>query len=313
MRPSERGFVLVCVLWILAILTVITIGFGRRAMLDARAAAFTLDHTQAMFMARGAVTRGMVELRNKAVIETLYQRMGRTSFTQRWANTLDMLAEDAYYAKPDEDSEKEICRYVIRDEQSLICINNAPEEILDRIEGLSKAAIRKIISRRTGGDDDREPPRPFQTIEEVRELEGIKMKNWYGTEDQAGLRDLLTCWGDSHININTALPDALKCIPDLHDDVIDAIIQYRMGPDGQLGTADDLDFAAIGQIAEKTGVAGESLGPLQQYCTVDSQFFTITGIATRRQGKVTATCCATVLIQGSEAMIIKWREEFLES
>src|SRR5690606_17628980 len=54
-RQSERGFVLVIVLWVLAILTVISVGFGRRSVLDRRAAAFTLDKTQAMMLARGAV------------------------------------------------------------------------------------------------------------------------------------------------------------------------------------------------------------------------------------------------------------------
>ena len=68
---SPRGFVLVTVLWVLAILSLITIGFGRRAMLDRKAATYTLDHDRAMYRARGAVERGIAELRNKAIIDAL--------------------------------------------------------------------------------------------------------------------------------------------------------------------------------------------------------------------------------------------------
>ena len=105
---GDRGFVLVCVLWILAILTVIAVGFQRRAMMDARAAVFTLDHTRAMFMSRGAVARGIVELRNKAVIDEINKQPGRTSYSQKWAHTVDMLQEKGYYALPEEDASDEI-------------------------------------------------------------------------------------------------------------------------------------------------------------------------------------------------------------
>ena len=309
----KRGFVLVCVLWVLAILTVITVGFGRRAMLDRRAAAFSLDHTQAMLMARGAVERGIVELRNKAVIDALYKQSGRTSKAQRWANTMDMLEEKGYYADPGENLKGEICRYIMRDEESLISINAADEKLLERIKSLTRPAVRKIMHRRNGDRDTDEPAQAFQAIEELRTLEGVKDKNWFGTDKAVGLKDLLTCWGDGKININTASRDVLSCIPDLQENVIDAIIQYREGPDAQLGTADDQEFVSLSEVTEKAGLGGQSIEPLQQYCKVDSGYFTITGIATRRQGKVVASCVATVSIQPPQAWVIKWREDFLDS
>jgi type II secretory pathway component PulK len=311
---QERGFVLVSVLWILAILTVIAIGFQRRAIMDARAATFTLDHTRAMFMARGAVSRGIVELCNKAVIDELYKQSGRTGYSQHWANTMDMIKEKGYYTVPEGDEfSKEICKYLIRDEESLISINAADREFLMNIESLTQKAVRGIMKRRLGDPDAKELPQSFQTIEELREVEDIKDKNWFGTEKKAGLRDLLTCWGDGKININTASADVLKCIPELRSNVIDAIVGYRAGSDGELYTADDQDFVSLQDVTDKTGVGGDAMAPLQQHCKVDSQFFTITGIATLRQGKVIASCVATVMIDGGNANVIKWREELVES
>ena len=52
---------------------------------------------------------------------------------------------------------------------------------------------------------------------------------------------------------------------------------------------------------------------LERYCKVGSGSFTITGVATRRQGKIRATCQAMVYVQGGFARIVKWREEAVES
>lgn len=313
-RRADHGFVMVCVLWVLAILTVIVIGFGRRAILDARGAAFSLDHTQAMFMARGGVELGVAELRNKVIIDFINRQGGRTSRAQRWAKTVDMLKEGNYFTSVQgEDFEKDICEYRIRDEEGLITINAAPEKILDEIEGLSFSVRRKILRRRTGDRDEGVPPQPFQATEELLYMQGIDEDEWYGTERQAGLRDILTCWGDGKINVNTAPRAVLECIPDLDDGDIDMIVGYRAGSDGELGTGDDKDFKAIDEVRDELGIEGDSLQALRQYCKVRSRFFTITGVATRRQGKVRAVCRATVQTWAARAAVIKWREEFLES
>ena len=314
MRPTaERGFVLVCVLWVLAILTVITLGFGRRAMLDRRAATYALDHTKAMAMARGAVERGVVELRNKAVMDALSHLEARTSFRQPWAKPVNMLEKENYFDDANkEEFEDDICEYRIRDECGLISINRAPDEILEEVDALNRTTIRKINARRLGDRNARQDPQPFQTIEELRFFDGIDEDDWFGTDRTPGLRAQLTCWGDERININTATAAVLECIPELRKRTIDALIDYRMGPDGELCTSDDGDFKDLDEVRVELGLGADSLQTLRQYCKVDSGLFTITGTATRRQGKVRATCVATVAIGGSNAVIIKWREEFLD-
>src|SRR5690554_2490887 len=71
MSPKRKGFVLVSVLWVLAIMTVMVLGFGRRAYLDARAAGLAIDQAEAQYMARGAVERGLIELEVRRYVRNI--------------------------------------------------------------------------------------------------------------------------------------------------------------------------------------------------------------------------------------------------
>jgi type II secretory pathway component PulK len=319
MQTRQQGFVLVCVLWVLAILTVVSVGFGRRAMLDRQAAAYELDHTQAMFMARGAVMRGMIELDNKVVYDAINKQSGRTSTAQKWARKVNLLEDKSYFVESEnEEFKDDICMFTIRDEAGYISLNSAPDELLTAA-GLSRAVIRKIDFRRSGGIEEgneaagQQTAQPFQTIEELRSFKGIRDRDWFGTDRKPGLKDILTaCPTGNKVNINTAPEEVLKVIPDLGDGAVKAIVNYRAGPDGELWTDDDQDFPNLGEVASQTGISAEAMNKLQTFCTTDSNLFTITGIATRRQGKVRATCVGTVGMFDDRYDLV-WREELLDS
>ncbi|HOZ46876.1 MAG TPA: hypothetical protein PLO37_00510 [Candidatus Hydrogenedentes bacterium] len=307
------GFVLICVLWVLAILTVVALGFGQRAMLDARAAAYSLAYTKAMYLARGAVERGIAEIRDINVINWFYQEEGGTGLGQHWAHPTDMFVEGVYYNASD--YEGETCAYCIEDEERRISINAADEELLCNIEVggdtvFRRTDARKLIKHRTGDPDEEEPPHRFQNTEELRYLfrEFEDDEFWCGVGDTPGVRDLITCWGGGRINVNTASAEVLECIPglDKHDDTVARILGFRAGLDGEIGTEDDLAFNsidAIGIVFED--MKGDSLDALNRYCTTTSDYFTITGIATLHQGKVRAICKATVLGPN----VLDWRED----
>lgn len=309
-RTADRGFVLVIVLWVLAILTVVSVGFGRRAVLDRRAAAFTLDKTQAMMMARGAVERGIVELRNKATVDAYLEQGGHTGLEQQWNQPINLFEEADMYTQPDSDAfEDDICRYIIVDESSKININASSEKVLEELPGLTRTHIRRINQRRGTEHSDEEIAQRFHSVEELRYLEGIDDDEWYGSGREPGLAAMLTCYSDGLVNINTASRAVLECIPDLSDSVIQAILSYRQGDDGELGTGDDLSFKNFQEVVQFARLASDDLHILNQYCTIDSRFFTVNGYATRRQGKVQAVCLAVVEIMGNEARVIQWREE----
>lgn len=309
----QRGFVLVCVLWVLAILTVLTIGFAHRAVLDRRAAAYSLDRCQARLMAHAAVQRGIHELRNKVVKENIREQdMARTHLGQSWARPQNLL-EEADLLDLGEGFEEEEVVYQIEDQERYIDINGAPREVLEEVEPLSKSALRRIWKRRTEGVHENEGKNPISALEELRFMRGVDEEDWYGERGEPGLKDLLSVVGGKRVNVNTASRAVLECIPDLDDSDIEVILDWRAGGDAELGTRDDRGFKNMEHLAGATGIDGDSLVALQQYCKTDSRYFKITGIATRRGGKVRITSSAIVSVRKNVAGMRTWQEVSLGS
>lgn len=312
MGHGNRGFVLVSVLWILAILTLVALGFARRAMLERQMAWYALDREQALQMARGAVERGIVELSNRQVLDSYNDQEGYTSLNQRWAQPLDLLKEEngEYYTlSEDEGFEDEVCMYSIYDCEGRVSINHASERLLSRLEGLNQGTVRRIISRRVSQEQGDRVQR-FMTIEELRSFDSVSPADWYGDHGGEGLRDVLTVWGSrgGQININTASETVLRAIPDLKGKVVDGIIAYRLGSDGIMGTRDDRAFRNLEMVSERLGMRPNEVGNLSRYCKTYSEFFTINAVATRRHGKIRAFCSATVSVKGG-VKVLEWKED----
>lgn len=97
---------------------------------------------------------------------------------------------------------------------------------------------------------------PVDTVDELLLIKGWTMEILYGTPpgddtDQpvTGIANQLTVWGDGKINPNSASTNVLSSLK-ISDSMIDAILEMRLGPDGEPGTADDgieeKDLAALG-------------------------------------------------------------------
>lgn len=313
-RATERdqGFVLVVVLWLLAIMTVVTLSFGRRALLDATAAAYALDQTQAAMQARGAVERGVVEVMNKIyndkLVPTPELRMG-DHLGQPWAKTKYLDGDEKYF-EVGENFERDYIAYVIRDAERYISVNSAPRDLLEGIEVLGTRGVKTVWSRRTKEIYKGEGVSVYQAVEELRYQRGIDEEQWFGEDEDPGLRDILTVWGDGRININTASREVLLSIPELQKDerAVDTIIAYRNGPDGEAGTADDTGFASLDDITPNTGIEGDSIEAIRRFCKTSADYFIITGVATRQGGKVRAACTAVIDRSGT---ILDWQERTL--
>ena len=124
---------------------------------------------------------------------------------------------------------------------------------------------------------------------------------------------MLTVWGGGRINVNTASKDVLMCVPGVRSGDIDAILDFRAGSDGELNTGDDRGFASMDDLTVKTGVQGSTREALDTYCTCDSSFFKITGLATRRAGRVRAVCSAMVAFRDGSPQVEDWQEKALGS
>ena len=313
-NQKNGGFALITVLWVTAMLTVLVLGLGRRAALERRAAWYALDHEQAMMMARGAVDRGIVELQNRAALLLFLpeEHRGGTHVGEHWAQSINLYLEN-YFEQSEIFIDDEVA-YVIVDEDRFININKAPREVLEAIPALKRPVLRRIMARRTPEEHSDEEKTPFNVIEEIRYIKGVSEDDWFGTDRETGLRDVLSVWGDDgRINVNTAPEEVLRCIPGLTSGDISLILNYRANDDGELYSKDDRGFTSMEDLSNKTGIVGTSREALDKFCKCTSTYFRITGVATRRNDRIRAVCSAVVSLARGPSVILDWQEKTLGS
>ncbi len=320
MKRRSEGFVLVSVLWVVALLTVITLSYHHRARLEVQAARYSLDSSQAMLAARGAVERGLLELRNKSLLDQLAAQPGMPAggplvfLGQPWARGGELYGEDGLL-EAGETFREDSVRYTIEDLERYVNINTAPESLLENLPGISRPVARQINFRRTGVDEGGAPSGagrvPFQDIAELRGLRGIRDEDWLGGGKEGALRDLLTTFGDGRVNVNTAPFEVLRVLPGVDEAALEAMVAMRAGDDGEAGTADDRGWSDWDVFATDTGIHGDTLQSLKQLCKFDSSYFKIEGVATRRGGRIRSACAAVVHVTGDSgvATIVGWTEE----
>jgi DNA uptake protein ComE-like DNA-binding protein len=310
----EEGFILVAVLWMLAIMIILAFGVSRHALVERRMSWYSLDKEQATQMARGGVERALVELRNKSVLDEISKKSGMTTPNQRWAEAIDLLDEKDFFQEPNaKDFKKDVVLITIEDCERKISINHASREWLQQLYRFSPTMLEEIVERRE--PKDRLNPQFFSSLEEFRDSSDIKDNQWYGSARNAGLSDVLTIWGDpdGKVNINTASPEVLMAIPGVNKQIIAAFLNFRNGEDGEPGTRDDQFVSDINKLSARLEISADKLSPLKEHCKTDSQFFTIHVRATRRQGKINAFCQVTVELSNGETTIKEWREDVIGS
>jgi type II secretory pathway component PulK len=114
-------------------------------------------------------------------------------------------------------------------------------------------------------------------IEELLWIRGVTPESFWGATASgyaAGLNDIFTAVSSGRVNINTVDERVLQAMPGIVAIFPAELIRARKGPDGQDGTADDVnDLNALLQLA---GVPQEVPAVLLQHLTVRSLFFEVT-------------------------------------
>ncbi|HOH43872.1 MAG TPA: hypothetical protein PLZ53_12190, partial [Candidatus Hydrogenedentes bacterium] len=100
--------------------------------------------------------------------------------------------------------------------------------------------------------------------------------------------------------------------PGLKKTEINAILRYRAGSDGVLYTDDDQGFEDMNDLLTKAGLSESGSADWGAYCKFNASHFRITGVATRRQGKVRAICSA-IFAAGNYIQVLDWQEKTLGS
>nr|MBP9004603.1 general secretion pathway protein GspK [Candidatus Hydrogenedentota bacterium] len=179
------------------------------------------------------------------------------------------------------------------------------------IPSLNRTVLRRILARRSWQDEEDPENRVtvFRALEELRSFRGVEDEDWFGDDRKPGLSKLLTVWGDGMININTASREVLMCIPGIQEQDVDAWLSFRAGDDRKLDTEDDRGVMNLDDLTRVAGIQGKSLEAIRRFCKVDSTCFKISGLATRRNGRVRAFCSAVVTLSEDGPVIVDWQEK----
>jgi general secretion pathway protein K len=246
MRTNERGFALVAVLLVLALLGIVGAEFAYSMRLEASAMQSWRDNLAAAHLAEAAVEQALRELsadfRFVAVADD-----GRLTFYTADRLPIERLPRTRVRFGPGEYS------YVITDEMSRINVNRASPERLDKVLqclGVDKIVRDQIVDsildwidpnedHRLNGAESEDYylklPTPYrarnaglESIYELLQIKAVTRAIFEGAGGRPGLVDVLTTRGSTtdSVNVNTVTPVAL-CGLGLAEAQVSLITQQR--------------------------------------------------------------------------------------
>ena len=221
---EKRGQALITSLWILLMLTVITISIAHRTSISLRLNCYQRDRLKAVYLAKAGINRAIKIIENDT---NTYDAP-----SELWANNeeafkkivLDEKGSEfaaVSYQDTEKDSQPEII-YGVIDEERKLNINTASGELLlallkesgiDQVEVENK--VNNLLIWRGDKADDNKiyeslgyPPKgnKFSNLEELKLVKDITY------DDYQRLRNSITVYGEGRVNINTASSNVLTAL-----------------------------------------------------------------------------------------------------
>jgi general secretion pathway protein K len=140
----------------------------------------------------------------------------------------------------------------------------------------------------------------LQRVEELKQVKGwekfTSRKDWDAdfTLYSQGPVDLL--WADR---------DVLLCLPGFNEQIVDRYLQYRQGPDGIDGTADDPPMQSLDQVRLALGFTPDQFAQLSGLVSVNDPVVRIVSLGTSSDVKRTIEM---IIRRTATPQIIRWKE-----
>jgi general secretion pathway protein K len=116
----------------------------------------------------------------------------------------------------------------------------------------------------------------------------------------------LTVNSTGPIDLAWASRDLLLSLPGMNDQLVDAFLQLRAGPDGTEGTEDDGSFKSLDEVRTALGFSPEQFKQLAPLVSFKDQVVRITSVG--RSGNMTRTVQMIVRKSGNVPQLINWKE-----
>lgn len=336
---NSRGVILIVALWILAILTLLSVGIGYQMGLELKVAAAQRDRLKALALAQSGLHRAIAVLEKEdPTIDSLKDRWATglntdqtpifekispdpKSSQETWSIQYEAIDPDAPEGKS-----KEI--FAFRDEEREIDLNAADAFLLQRIleKGFRslrmdsepvlqmEQAIRAWRGDRVNGQPvewesdwyvtGKPKDKPFDQLEELFLLAGMTGELF------KALEPWLTIYTEGKVNVNTASSEVLELLG-LSQRLASDLIKAR--------EEDPFKEVSVAYLEGRLGRAdpneAEELGKVIPSLTVQSTRFKIEVVGSAAQGRVKRDLTAIVQMNPAEgsqrqfARILSYREE----
>lgn len=303
---DQRGFALVAVLLVMALLGVVGAEFAYSMRLEASAARAFRDGITGAHLAEAAVAQAMRELAHEFGAVALDPEDGDLVFYTREGIAVPRLP------RKDVPLGAGTFTYRLTDEQARINVNTSPADRIDRLlqalglEKQERDALNDALQdwrdsndehRLNGAESDDhylKLPTPYRArngnLESVHEL--LQVKGWtpalfHGAGDRPGLVDLLTVRTQGQVNINTAGEVVLRAMR-LAEAQITALTQGRRN--GPLSATD----------RERLGISG--VGTTSQTFRIEAEG----RVAGQSRAKLTAIVQKRIGPGGPTIAVLEW-------
>ena len=241
---DERGFALLAVLLVLAMVAVLGAEFAYVTRLEASAVRAYKDGIASAHLAEAAIAQAIRELASEWSLVTADDD-GELTFYTRDRVALPKLPRREVTFGPGQFS------YRLRDEEALLNLNTAqPARLETLLENLGiqrqdrDTIVNSIQDWRDPNDEHRlsgaesddyylKLPVPYrarnaniESVTELLQIKGITPELYYGAERKGGLADAVTVRSTGQVNINTAGPLVLRALG-LSEAEIVSVMQTR--------------------------------------------------------------------------------------
>lgn len=262
---GESGIALIIVLWVMALLIVISLSFS----VMARTEVFSTITFKERMINKYLAEAGM----QRAIMEIFYRNVNKNNQITFAEEEVYRTDGKFYYGEMDNGYYK----FSLNDESGKININimnDGSGIILNNLlvnSGVEKETADTIVdcildwkdaddlTRLHGAENDyyKSLPDPykaknanFDNLEELLLIKGVTPEILFGNEEKPGLINFITLYSNtSKININTAAPEVLKAIPFMSDANVEQIIDYR-NADNTKKDGTDIQTALAGDYAK---------------------------------------------------------------
>lgn len=277
---NEKAGILIFVMWVLIILSLLSIAVSYNSTADIKLARYESENIRSLYLAKAGVT--------KMIIELIRDKNNYDSLNEDWNKEKEFKLGGG----------KVICRAYDEEARFNLNSSNLNKEYLVRLgldDDLSQKALDYKFKKREKG---------FEFMEELFLIDGMTQVIY------SNLKDCATIYrgADARLNINTTGENVLKIITG-DDSIVSKIIGFRKGNDGREGTEDDGIFTEgnFSVIFKNFGVADKVILNYYVLFNTKSGFFRITADASFSESTGRVKRVAAVVDRFGK--IYYWKEE----